>query len=114
MSFARLSIALALSLAACSPPVTSGSDASDVQSSADTSDALQPIDVTTPVDADPCPTSERAATANGSDCTPEGQVCRYGYTTPACGGRTLTCTGGYWVEEHTDPQPSCFTDAGAE
>ena len=45
-------------------------------------------------------------------CDQEGLQCAYGYDPPECGGRTVICQGGVWIEEsHSDPQPSCL-DAG--
>jgi hypothetical protein len=45
-------------------------------------------------------------------CDQEGLQCAYGYDPPECGGRTVICEGGVWIEEsHSDPQPSCL-DAG--
>lgn len=108
------------SLTACPPPVE-GTDAGDANSNPDTtsSDATDTSDVRSdttptdvPADADPCPTSDMAAFLAGAACPFESQECRYGYTRPECGGRTLRCTGGYWSEEHTDPQPACFMDGG--
>ncbi len=45
-------------------------------------------------------------------CEQEGLQCAYGYDPPECGGRTVICQGGVWIEEsHSDPQPACL-DAG--
>lgn len=50
----------------------------------------------------------------GAACATPGLSCDYGYAPAVCGGRTVQCTGGVWVEtEHSDPQPGCFQpDAG--
>jgi hypothetical protein len=48
----------------------------------------------------------------GTACATPGLSCDYGYTPAVCGGRTVQCTGGVWVETlHSDPQPGCY-DAG--
>jgi hypothetical protein len=45
-------------------------------------------------------------------CEQEGLQCAYGYEPPECGGRTVICQGGVWIEEsQSDPQPACL-DAG--
>jgi len=50
----------------------------------------------------------------GGACHDEGQTCAYGYDVPSCGGRTVLCTNGTWLEkEHTDPAASCHPEAGA-
>jgi len=47
-------------------------------------------------------------------CTTEDLVCAYGYEPLECGGRTLICQSGIFIElRHTDPAPSCFADGGA-
>lgn len=45
----------------------------------------------------------------GVACETEGWGCAYGYDPIECGGRTVICRDGRFVEEsHTDPQPGCF------
>ncbi len=62
-------------------------------------------------DTGTCPAGPEAPL--GTDCTSNGLECKYGYEPIECGGRTVVCTDGKWVEkEHTDPQPACF-DSGA-
>lgn len=40
----------------------------------------------------------------GDPCTRAGLVCRYGYESLECGGRTVECVDGRFIElEHTDP-----------
>jgi hypothetical protein len=57
-----------------------------------------------------CPSGPSAPL--GAACAAPGLSCDYGYAPAVCGGRTVQCTGGAWVETlHTDPQPGCF-DAG--
>jgi hypothetical protein len=101
------------SLVACSPPLES-TDAGDANTSADaTTDTTEiAADVVAMDGPSTCPTQDMAAFAAGTACPSDGQMCRYGYTRAECGGRTLTCTGGYWSEVHTDPQPACFMDGG--
>ena len=63
----------------------------------------------TPVDARTCPAGPAAPL--GAHCETPGLVCKYGYQSQACGGRTVTCRRSTWVEvEHTDPSDAC--DAG--
>lgn len=58
---------------------------------------------------DSCPSSNPI----GEPCADDGATCAYGYDPAECGGITVECDGGEWVERsHTDPSPSCF-DAGA-
>jgi hypothetical protein len=49
----------------------------------------------------------------GAACSTPSLRCQYGYNVPGCGGRTVICTGGTFVEEsHADPGPNCGpTDA---
>ncbi len=50
----------------------------------------------------------------GAACTTPDLRCAYGYNPPACGGRTVICKNGSFIEEsHSDPQTSCF-DGGAD
>jgi hypothetical protein len=57
-----------------------------------------------------CPSGPSAPL--GTACATPGLSCDYGYAPAVCGGKTVQCTGGAWVETmHSDPQPSCF-DAG--
>ncbi len=61
---------------------------------------------------DECPAGPEAPL--GAACAAEQQQCAYGYDPLECGGRTVICEGGVFVElEHTDPAASCF-DAGAD
>ncbi len=44
----------------------------------------------------------------GGACDDEGLTCRFGYTRPECGGRTVICRSGTFEElEHTDPGAGC-------
>jgi hypothetical protein len=72
-----------------------------------------PVSETTPDGANPsCPEGPTAPL--GEACTSPGLTCRYGYTRPECGGRTVICRDAKWAEvDHTEPQPACF-DAGAD
>ena len=45
----------------------------------------------------------------GESCAGEGDECAYGHDPPECGGITVVCTDGEWVElEHTDPSSDCI------
>lgn len=57
----------------------------------------------------PCPAGPQAPL--GALCTTPDQTCAYGYDPIECGGRTVICADGVFVElEHTDPMPECFGD----
>lgn len=59
-----------------------------------------------------CPAAPEAPL--GVACEDPGLRCAYGYDPPECGGRTVECEGGVFVEfEHTDPQASCFDADGS-
>jgi len=46
----------------------------------------------------------------GTGCPTSGVVCGYGYDPIECGGVTVICEAGTWVErEHTDPSPECMS-----
>jgi hypothetical protein len=61
-------------------------------------------------EAGTCP----AGPSLGESCTAANLRCRYGYDPFVCGGRTVICQGGLWLEEsHSDPQTGCF-DAGSD
>lgn len=83
-------------------------DSGDVPSVPDRPDGSDAADASFP-----CPTESLAPVFSQSCAGFEGAACRYGYNVPGCGGRTQTCRGGRWNEEHTDPMSSCF-DAGAD
>ncbi len=98
---------LLAALAGCSDPAPLTADATvDVA----------PADVPTgdrPDASFRCPAESLDALFSRSCAGLEGTECRYGYTVPACGGRTQTCRAGRWEEIHTDPQAACF-DAGRD
>ena len=90
----------------------------DEDDTVDTSDGGADAGSDTQTDADPQDGSGEAECPAGPQspldlpCEQEGLQCAYGYDPPECGGRTVICQGGVWIEEsHSDPQPSCF-DAG--
>ncbi len=97
------SLLIALALAACGaeaePLTDTGTDLSNdptVDSSTDQG--------STTVN---CPAGPRSPL--GESCTDEGEECGYGYDPPECGGITVTCTSGEWVElVHTDPSSDCI------
>lgn len=58
-------------------------------------------------DGGACPTGPEAPL--GTACTTPGLECEYGYDPVECGGRTVACSSGTWVEvAHSDPQPTCM------
>lgn len=66
-------------------------------------------------DPQPTPCPEGPEAPLGLACDEPGLRCAYGYDPPECGGRTVECVDGTFVEfEHTDPQPGCFEDAGSD
>lgn len=63
-------------------------------------------------DSSACPAGPEAPL--GAACASEGLRCAYGYDRPGCGGRTVICSGGQFIEEsHTDPSAECFADASS-
>ena len=105
---------LPLLLLGCSDPATPADaaadtiDSGDVPSVSDRPDGSDVADVSFR-----CPTQSLDPVFAQPCAGYEGAVCRYGYDVPGCGGRTQTCTGGRWMEVHTDPSSACF-DAGAD
>lgn len=73
-------------------------------------DADPGVDVggdTAEVTPEECPAGPEAPL--GVACETTGLRCAYGYDPIECGGRTVICQDGSFVEEsHTDPQPGCF------
>lgn len=96
---------LVLALAGCGseaePVPDSGTDA---DTTTDTSTDPSIDQGSTTVNCPPGP-----APAWGESCSDEGESCGYGYDPPECGGITVICTEGEWVErEHTDPSSDCL------
>ncbi|MFT6396565.1 MAG: hypothetical protein ACJAYU_001308 [Bradymonadia bacterium] len=102
------SLLLTLSLAAC------GSEAEPL---ADTGEDVG-TDPTTDTSTDPS-TDEGSTTLDcppgpmpplGESCSEGGAVCGYGYDPPECGGITIECVAGEWLErERTDPGNDCVS-----
>ena len=110
---------LSVLVAGCSDPATPADAAADTRDALDVADGYDVPAVPDAPDVDVAEVSFRCPTGSldpvfSQPCAGyEGAECRYGYTVPACGGRTQTCRAGRWEEVHTDPSSACF-DAGAD